>query len=300
MSAVSPHVAGRVAGREAVKVKGWLRAHRWLLARRAAQLLLLGLFLGGPLFGLWIVKGTLASSLTLGVLPLTDPLVALQSILAGHRPETAALLGAVLVLAGYGLLRGRLYCSWVCPVNIVTDTAGWLRRRLGWKDGLTLNRRTRLLLLGGGLLASLLTGTVAWEAVNPVTQIHRGLVFGTLFAGGLAWVAVAAVFLFDLAVAPRGWCGHLCPVGAFYAQAGRFGRVAVAAPRRDACDHCMDCYQVCPEPHVIAPALKGQGGGTILSPDCTACGRCVDVCPQDVFALGLKGTAGTIRQGEPS
>lgn len=300
MSAISE----RIPGREAVKAKGWLRANKWLLARRASQLLFLALFLTGPLFGLWIAKGTLATSLTLDLLPLTDPLVALQSLLAGHRLETTALVGAAIVLVAYGLLRGRLYCSWVCPVNVVTDTAGWLRRRLGWKDGLSLNRRTRLILLAGVLIASLSTGTIAWEVVNPITQLHRGLVFGTLFAGGIAWTVLAAVFLFDLAVAPRGWCGSLCPVGAFYGLVGHFGRVAVSAPRRGACDSCMDCYQVCPEPHVISPVLRGAGSEVIQSTDCTACGRCIDVCPQDVFALGRKATAGAaplrpqIRLGE--
>lgn len=280
----------RMPGPAAVRAKGWFRAHRWLLARRASQLVFLALFLAGPLFGVWIVKGTLASSETLGVLPLTDPLMALQSLVAGHVPETAALAGAAIVLAGYGLVHGRLYCSWVCPVNPVTDAAAALRRRLGWREGVRLDRRLRLLVLAAVLVASAAGGVLAWEAVNPITWIHRALIFG----GGAAWTAAAALFLFDLAVAPRGWCGHLCPVGAFYGLIGRWGRVAVTAPNRAACDSCMDCYQVCPEPHVLTPALKGEGGGVIRTTDCTACGRCIDVCPQTVFALG----SARLRQGD--
>ena len=34
-------------GHEAVEVKGWLRAHKWLLLRRASQLGILALFLAG-------------------------------------------------------------------------------------------------------------------------------------------------------------------------------------------------------------------------------------------------------------
>ena len=44
---------------------------------------------------------------------------------------------------------------------------------------------------------------------------------------------------------------------------------------------CMDCFEVCPEPQVIRPALKGEGKGVgpvILAPSCTNCGRCIDVC----------------------
>ena len=65
-------------GAEVIKLKGWFAAHRYLILRRISQLAILGLFLAGPLLGVWIVKGNIASSLTLGVLPLTDPLVLLQ------------------------------------------------------------------------------------------------------------------------------------------------------------------------------------------------------------------------------
>lgn len=72
------------AGAEAVASKGWVAAHRWLLARRLCQLAILALFLLGPLAAVWIVKGNLAYSLTLDSLPLTDPYVLLQSLLAGN------------------------------------------------------------------------------------------------------------------------------------------------------------------------------------------------------------------------
>ncbi|AWK89542.1 quinol dehydrogenase ferredoxin subunit NapH (plasmid) [Azospirillum thermophilum] len=288
----------RIPGRAAAASRGWFAAHRWLIARRLSQLFFLSLFLSGPLFGVWIAKGTLAESRTLDVLPLTDPFVLLQSLLAGHWPETTAVVGAVIVLSAYLLLRGRLYCSWVCPLNLVTDAAAALRRRLGLREGMSLGRKTRLAVLAGVLVASAVTGTIAWEAVNPVTILHRGIVFGGLFAGGAVLAAVAAVFVFDLAVAQRGWCGHLCPVGAFYGLVGRRGSVAVKAPARERCDQCMDCYAVCPEPQVLTPALKGPGAPLVTSPDCTACGRCVDVCPHTVFALGLVRPFARPGQGE--
>ncbi len=65
-------------GADAVRDKGWWRAHQWLVERRVVQVSILALFLSGPLAGLWIVKGNLASSMTLGVLPLTDPFVLAQ------------------------------------------------------------------------------------------------------------------------------------------------------------------------------------------------------------------------------
>lgn len=278
-------------GASAVAAKGWLAANKWLLARRLSQVLVVAVFLTGPLWGVWIAKGNLASSLTLGVLPLTDPLMVLQALAAGHVMTAAALIGAAIVLAAYLVVGGRVYCSWVCPVNAVTDLAHWLRTRLGIEKGLPLNRTTRLWVLAGVLAASAATGTIAWELVNPVTMLHRGLVTGTILTFGSAALITLAVFLFDLGVASRGWCTHLCPVGAFYGLLGKAAVLRVSAVNRSACDDCMDCFAVCPERHVIAPALRGAAKGVgpvIMSHDCTNCGRCIDVCSKTVFRFDTR------------
>lgn len=278
---------GQRVAAEAIAAKGWLRTHKWLLVRRATQLSILMLFLLGPLFGLWIVKGNLAYSYTLDFLPLTDIYVLAQSLVAGHWPETLALIGAAIVLLFYGLVSGRVYCSWVCPVNMVTDGALWARRRLGIRRGAQLSRRTRYWVLGMTFVAAAVSGTIVWEVINPVSMMHRGLIFGV----GLAWTVVAAVFLFDLLVAERGWCGHVCPVGAFYGLIGAKGLLRVRAPRRAQCNNCMDCFAVCPEPQVITPVLKGAEKGVapvIMDSACTDCGRCIDVCSKDVFEFGSR------------
>lgn len=275
-------------GADAIEAKGWWRAHKWLLLRRLSQLTVLGIFLVGPLTGFWLVKGNLASSLTLDTLPLTDPYVLIQGLAAGHWPELTAIVGALIVAVVYALIGGRVYCSWVCPVNPVTDLAHWLRERLGLQKGWQPKRQTRLWVLAMTIAVAALTGTIAFELVNPVSMVHRGIIFGV----GFAWSVVLAVFLFDLFVSRHGWCGHLCPVGAFYGLLGAGSQLRVSAFQRNACDDCMECYAVCPEPHVITPALKGAGVGrspVILLRDCTNCGRCIDICPEDVFRFALRG-----------
>ncbi len=274
-------------GEEALAAKGAWGARRWLLLRRVSQLSILLLFMLGPWFGVWIVKGNLASSLTLEVLPLTDPYVLLQELFAGHVPETAAVIGALIVLGFYFLVGGRSYCAWVCPVNIVTDAAHWLRERLGISTATRLSDQARLWILAMTLLLAVITGSLAWELINPVSMLHRGIIFGF----GFGWAVIAAVFLLDLLVSKRAWCGHLCPVGAFYGLIGRYSPLRVTAAQRAACNDCMDCYAVCPEPQVIRPALKGADKGVgpvILDAQCTNCGRCIDVCSKDVFRFGSR------------
>jgi len=280
-------------GQSAIQEQGWLKAHKWLLLRRASQLGLLGLFLLGPLAGVWIVEGNLAASMTLGVLPLTDPMLLLQSMVSGVWPVLSGFIGALIVLAFYALVGGRVFCSWVCPINLVADLAVWLRRRFDLRTTSRLSRNLRYWVLGVVLVLPAITGVIAWEAVNPVSMAHRGLFFGM----GWAWTLILAVFLFDLLVARHGWCGHLCPVGAFYGLIGVKAQVRVSAYQRERCDDCMDCFNICPEPQVIKPALKGAKDGigpVILDINCTNCGRCIDVCSMDVFRFGTRSGSASV------
>jgi len=116
-------------------------------------------------------------------------------------------------------------------------------------------------------------------------MLHRGLIFSM----GLAWTLVLAVFILDFMISRRAWCGHLCPVGAFYSLLGSHSLLRIRADARDQCDDCMDCFLVCPEQQVIRPALKGAEQGispVITSANCTNCGRCIDVCAKNVFHFG--------------
>lgn len=290
-------------GAEAIASKGWWRANQWLLLRRAMQFGILGLFLLGPWLGIWIIKGNIASSLTLDVLPLSDPYLLTQSLFAGHWPETTVVIGAVIITVFYFLIGGRVYCGWICPVNMITDLAAWLRQRFNIKGGARFPRQSRYWILAMTLIGATISGSLLWELVNPVTLVYRGLIFGM----GMVWLLLLALFLFDLLLSPRGWCTHLCPMGAFYSLLARYTPLRISAAGRERCNDCMDCYAVCPEPQVIPPALKGaeQGiGPVILGINCTNCARCIDVCSKDVFKFSSRfsnptqSSSNTFKQSE--
>lgn len=261
---------------------------RWLLLRRLSQTsVLLAFALAPP----QIVSGTLASSIWFGVLPLTDPFAALQALLATGAVSASGAVGALIVTAFLALLGGRAFCAWICPLNMVTDLAGAIRRRTGPAQArwLRIDRRARHAIAIAALAGSAAGGLALWEVVNPITWLQRSLAAASLAALPIA----GAVFAFDLLLVRRGWCGHLCPVGAFYGWLGRRRRLAVAVLNRRACNDCGRCFSVCAEPQVIAPALRGRAdaGGVIDQPDCTLCGRCVEVCAPRVFALTVRQPA---------
>jgi len=277
-------------GMDAIAGKGWIGAHRWLILRRLCQVAIIAMFLSGPWAGLWILKGNIASSRLLDTVPMTDPLLFVQMLASGFFGiASTAIIGAVVVAAFYVVVGGRVYCAWVCPMNIVTDAAHWLRRCLGIKSHAQIGRNIRYWMLAMVIVLAAVTGTLAYELVNPVSVLYRGVIFGM----GVGWAVIAGIFLFDLFVLQRGWCGHVCPMGAAYGLIGEASLVRVRADRRERCDNCMECFAVCPEPQVISPALRGKDGSStvIMSGDCTNCGRCIEICPEDVFNFGLRHPA---------
>lgn len=276
----------KLAGREAQQKYGWLYANRYLLLRRLSQVAILCMFLAGPYFGVWILRGNYSSSLLLDTVPLSDPLITAESLVTGYLPTGTALLGALIVIIFYALLGSRVFCAWCCPLNVVTDSAAWLRRKLGIRQTAKLSRQWRYWILAIILIGSAVSGSLLWEWINPVAALGRGLIYGF---GATLWL-ILAIFIFDLIVAEHGWCGHLCPLGAAYGVIGSKGIIRVKVIDRKRCDNCMDCYNVCPEPQVLRSPLHGKNNESllVLSKDCISCGRCLDVCAEDVFKFSTR------------
>lgn len=260
---------------------------RYILARRTTQIGMLLLFFGTfhwgwMLFGQPLLSGNPSASMLLGTVPLGDPFATLQILISGQTLESTVLIGAGIVLLFYGLVGGRVWCAWFCPVNIVTDAAAWLRARLGIRDAFHVSRQLRYYVLALALLLSAITGIAAFEWVSPISITHRGVVYGL----GLGWMALLGIFLFDLAVLRHGWCGHLCPLGAFYGLLGKLALLRVAFDK-PTCTHCGECARVCPEPQVLNFKKAGEVG--LISPgECSNCGRCIPVCPEDSLSFQFR------------
>lgn len=297
--------APQVAGKESQKKFGWCYAHRFLILRRISQIFVLCLFLSGPLLGVWVLKGNYSSSRFLDVIPATDPLVFLQTLMAGHWPGfVTVMLGAVVITLVYAILGGRVYCAWVCPFNMLTDAASWCRRKLGIQSGVTLSNKLRYAIFFAVLLGSFSTGVIIWEWMNPVSITGRGIIssatevakvdvlsFEVLWrilvsAFGAAGWLLLGIFIFDVFVVKNGWCGHLCPMGAMYSLIGSKGLLYVDAKERHACTKCMDCIHTCPESQVLLqPLFAKQESTLITSSECTKCGKCIDICAEKVFSI---------------
>jgi len=264
--------------------KGFLHKYRFLIARRIVQVSILLLYVAGNAYGWKILQGNLSSSKLFDVIPLADPYAVIQLFAAGTLLATDVIIGALIVLAFYSLIGGRAFCSWVCPINMVTDFANWLRVKSGlhkdeWQ--LRISRKARYWILGLSVVLSFIVAAPAFEFISPISMLHRGIIFGM----GFGFVAVSAVFLFDLFVTKNGWCGHLCPLGGFYSLVTKPSAIRV---RHDAdkCTLCMNCKNVCPEKQVLW--MVGKESLFITSGECINCARCIEVCNDDALNFGFR------------
>jgi ferredoxin-type protein NapH len=268
------------------------REYRFMLLRRISQTAIMGLFLGGNLLGWQVLQGNLSTSRLLHVMPLTDPFAVLQIFAARHMVATEALTGALIIMLFFGLIAGRSFCSWVCPLNMVTDAANWLREKAGLtvlgNGPVVISRRTRYGVIGISLAVSLATGIAAFEWISPIAMLHRGIIFGM----GMGWTLVLAVFIFDLFVQRDGFCGHVCPLGGFYALITRFSLIRIQHDR-EKCSLCRKCLDICPEQQVLP--MVGKSSSTVTSGACTNCGRCIEVCPDHAMKFGIRFSPGKQR-----
>ena len=258
--------------------------YRYLILRRISQISILILFFGANSWGWKILQGNLSSSKFLSVIPMSDPYAVLQMLFAGATLAADLLLGAGIVIIFYFFIGGRSFCSWVCPINLVTDAANYLRRKLeinrvqGIKPA---TRNIRYWVLGLSLILSSIMGVAAFEFISPISMFHRGIVFGI----GFGWAAILIIFLFDLFVLKNGWCGHVCPLGGFYSLVGKFSLIRVYHTEEN-CTLCMKCKVVCPEHQVLH--MIGKESLPVLSGECTNCARCIEVCDDDALGFSIR------------
>lgn len=231
-----------------------------------------------------ILSGNLSFSKVFGEIPLSDPFASLQLFLAGGVVALDVWLGVLLIVFFYGIFAGRAYCAYVCPINLITDFASFLRKKLGMNalKGINLPRSFKYGVLVLSLILSFVFGIPAFESINPVSAFHRGIIFGM----GFGILGAMAIFLFDFFVLKDGFCGHICPIGATFSLIGKFAFLKV---RHDAskCTKCMKCIGVCPEPQVLD--MVGKKSSPITQMACLRCGRCIELCDDDALRFSLIG-----------
>jgi polyferredoxin len=187
-----------------------------------------------------------------------------------------------LVILSTAILLKRGFCSWVCPIGLLTEYLNRLHRFIFRKDIKVPRwldyplRSLKYLLLLFFLWAIIIQMNVRdldhfiYSPYNMVADIKM-LHFFTNISAFAFWVLVA---LLVLSILIRNfWCRYLCPYGALL---GALSFVSIFKIHRneDTCTQCHQCTRSCP---VDIKVHKTTG---VISDECHACLKCVAVCPE--------------------
>ena len=274
----------------------------WTIARRVVQIVVAILFFvpisaaGWSALGLGFSSpeeplatpsgfawwGSLSSSNLFG-LDLLDPFAALQVAAAAKSVAFAGLAWALPVLAAYGMVRGRAFCGWACPVNLLCEFVDWLRGKIGH-----CGARARGSAQGEGRHRG--GGACSFRSMQRarvrIGESHKRREQGRAVRLVCGVFTLVAIVFAELFWAHRVWCRALCPLGGMYETLGCVGLVSVKIDHY-LCVHCGACQAACLcDPEILDDVLSGKAG-RVVAGDCMLCGKCVDACPHSALKIGF-------------
>lgn len=274
------------------KERAQVAQQKWKKRRWAVLITVNLLFVLSYQLDVQLVEGSLSGSRFLGF-HLIDLNAALQLMLAHKHVIVNLLIGTATIGTVWFLLGGRAFCSWVCPYHLIAEWGEALHLKLAAKKLVKdhpLHRGLRTVLWAVFALLAYGTGYTVYEAVSPTGIVSRALIYGP----GMALLWIVALLAFEILYSRRAWCRYLCPVGLTYGVVGTFSPVRVHYDLAK-CAHEGECRKVCLVPHVLDHIFKGRATSEHLDvgPDCTRCGKCVDVCPGGALSFTVKGLSRT-------
>ncbi|GAB4547599.1 MAG: quinol dehydrogenase ferredoxin subunit NapH [Thermodesulfovibrionia bacterium] len=246
--------------------------------RRIIQDLSILLIIAIPILnkkGITILMGNFYS-LSISGIWMTDPLSGFQVILSTLSMDMKLFM-SMLIPTIIALIFGRVFCSWMCPQNTLSELFDYISRRLPhlYKSNNSPSSGPRYILLSILIISAPLAGFPVANLISAPgiisLQVSKYIYEGTI---GLEIGLIGIIILMEISFIRRLWCNYICPVGSFLGLF-RFKRTMKVIYREDAehtCGKCMECMKAC---QLGLNPTEGE-----IYPLCHNCGDCISACEE--------------------
>jgi len=191
----------------------------------------------------------------------------------------------LVVLLLTGLIFGRAFCGFACPLGGLQELASKLRFKSKYKRSNPKNIRIPKLyskIIQYSFFVIFLVVGIIWGL--SVVQLLSPFGGFQLFSMPiLPAVLIPSIFLGVVLVLSffyyRPYCQLLCPFGALVSVTSRFSLFKIR--RTSDCNDCNLCEKICPTDESKAESVKDE---------CYLCGRCIETCPKDALKYCRKSS----------
>jgi ferredoxin-type protein NapH len=194
-----------------------------------------------------------------------------------------------LVMFLSGMLFGRAWCSWVCPVAGLSELCMTVNNKQVSVRRLRIIRYSIFtvwfaVLISGFVFAGGIKGVNPLHLTENVITVDEPLKYITYY------MVLFIFFGLTMWIGKRGACHTICWMSPFLVGGYLFGKKLNIPQLRirtnpSGCIDCKKCNYKCPMSIDVNSEVKS---GEIKSLDCIICCECVDVCPKRVLEYGIR------------
>jgi polyferredoxin len=179
-----------------------------------------------------------------------------------------SLLASIVILT---IIGNKLFCGWVCPIGALQEIFHRvpLPEKFKIKLPFKITNLIRVSIFVIFIVLIFALGLSIYDYINPFEFLHwRFALFAIII---LSTTLIASLFIF------RPFCYLICPLGIVTWLFEQLSLIRVKV-NNDKCTSCNICINKSPCPSVASILNKNR-----LRPDCHACGRCLEVCPENAL-----------------
>ncbi|MGM0508086.1 MAG: 4Fe-4S binding protein [Fusobacteriota bacterium] len=166
-------------------------------------------------------------------------------------------------------LLGRVYCSWICPMNTVMIPTEWISKKLNIQSKTT--PKGKLFKILPWLMLALLIGSMLFLRRNLGIEIP------------ILLYLVGFSIIITLRYKPRLFHNKICPFGALLKTAGKISFLSHTVDK-EKCIGCKKCETVCPTGAISV----NDGKANIDKEMCHQCLNCLEICPVNAIEYTRK------------